>query len=492
MKLNAITFIQNNFKIYVCFLILICFNQLQPVIKFGSKYSTIKIDPWAACLIENPLNITQGVVNLTENGIISGAPIIFNNGTIVDSGNKLKLTGVINPENDSIILNGNCSFGGRNGTCLQPIFVSGKNNLISGSLAICNDITLLDSNTSVSMDVIPNLNANIYLNGGSLYLMENSLKFNDGFRLFGPGTVNEHGSKLLHGATTLTFNENLYFANAQDIQFSSDVILQENWTFSGNSTLSGNTSSLYLQNGTINIERGSSLLIKNMTLHGVHDENLICLDNAATVTFQNVMIYLDSDYAFPVGHFVISNQVKILGDCKFIYQSPMESIILSKATLTLDSGITFSYDPFCMRKDLIAFEDAYSTLELDGATLYATMAGMQLTTGSLVINNNSYLAGEKNALIDEGITFGNDNPQDDLYCQNLKGSTLEITSGSLKYRNILPTSWTMEKNQSAIIIDANCNLYLYEDLNIAPGFLHYKGPGGFFCAPGKTTNASCI
>jgi hypothetical protein len=469
----------------VCNLILFFFNQLQPVIIFGSKYSTIKIDSDAACIIENPLHIQQGVVTLNENGIITGAPIIFENGTIIDSGNKLKLTGIINPDTDTVILNGNGNFSGRNGTCYQPVFVSGKNNLISGSLAICNDITLQDSNTTVSVDLIPNLNANIYLNGGVLYIMENYLKFNDGFRLFGPGAIYESGSKLIHGALPLTFNEDLYFSNAQDIQFGANVTLQSKWTFSGNSTVDGNSNLLSLENGKIFIEKGSSLLIKNMTLHGVHDGNLICLDNKATVTFQNVTIYLDNEYTFSIGQFMISDQVTILGDCKFIYQSQIESIILSKSTLTLDQGITFSYDPGCMKQDLIVFEDAYSTLELDGATLHATMTGMQLTTGSLVINSNSYLSSEKHNTTDQGITFGNDTAQDDLYCQVSKGSILELTGGSLKYRNVLPTSWTMGDNLSSIKINTNSSLYLYENLNIEPGFLNYANHGGFFYAPGK-------
>jgi hypothetical protein len=484
-----------------CVFFYIISMQLQPAIIFGSKYSTIKIDPWAACIIEHPLYIEQGVVTLKENGVITGAPIIFDNGTdngtVIDNGNKLKLTGIINPSNDSVILNGNCNFYGRNGACLQPIFVSGKNNLISGSLAICNDITLQDSNTSVSIDMIPNLNANIYLNGGSLYLMENSLKFNDGFRFFGPGTVYESGSKFIFGGSPLMFNENLYFVDAEDLHFSADVILEATWTFSGSATIIGNSNILCLKNGKIFVERGSSLLIQNMALHDIHDGNLFCLDNNATLTLQNVTIYLDNDYTFSIGQLVISNQVTILGESKFIYQSQRESTILSRSTLTLDTGITFSYDSLSRRKDLIVFQDPYSTLELDGATLHATMPGMQLTNGCLLISRNSCLSSEtssseNNNNIDEGITFGDDAPQDDLYCDIVKGATLNVIQGSLKYANTLDSSLNMESTFSNILINNGCNFYLYENLNLGVGQITLMG-GNFYYIPGKnifgSTNA---
>ena len=461
-------------------------------VTFGSKYSTIKIDSGAACIFENPRYIENGVINREQYGIARGAPIIFKYSSFVDCGNKLKITGILDPNEYIFTLNGEGLFSGRTGSFYQPINVSGKNNIIEGNLTLGNNITLQDSNTSVSINLISNLNGNIYLNGGMLCLMENNLKFNDGKQIVGPGIICESGSKLIYGAKPLTFSENICFVDAEDIQFNADVTLQGNWTFSGNSTLGGNLNSFYIQDGKIIIDKNSSLLIKDIILHDIQDGNLFCMDNNATITFQNVTMYLANDYTFSIGKFATSDQVTFLGNCKFIYQSQMESVIASKSILTLDQGITFSYDPGNMRKDLIVFEDEYSTLNLNGATLHATMTGMQLTKGTLVINSNSYLSAEKNTLIDEGITMGNDNTVDDLSCQSLNGSSLELKTGSLKYRNVSPTSWVMENNLSSVAINANSNLYLYQDLNIAPGFLNYKGRGGFFYAPLKKTNGSLL
>lgn len=489
IKFHAIKFNYINF--FACSFALIFFNQLQPSnITFGSKYSSVKIDSGAACIVEHPLSMEQGIINREEYGIIRGAPITFKNSTLIDCGNKTKITATIDTNNYNIILAGNNIFSGRNGTIYQPIYVSGKNNLIEGNLTLCNDIILQDSNTSVSVNLISNLNGNIYLNGGMLCLMENNLKFNDEKRIIGPGTIYENGSKLIYGSKPLIFNENIYFIDAEDIRFNANVMLQAAWTFSGSATIEGNSNILRLQNGKIAVEKGSSLLIKNIVIHDVQGGNLCCLDNNATVTFQNAKIYLSNDYTFSVGKFAIADQVAFLGDGKFIYQSPMASTILSRSTLILDNGITFSYDPGCMRKDLIVFEDAYSTLALNGATLHATLTGMQLTKGYLDINNNSCMSSESNAFINEGITIGNDLEQDDLYCEISKSAKLELKSGSLKYRNVLPSSWRMGNLQSSLEINANCDLYLYQNLNIEPGVLSYKGRGGFIYAPGKKLNGS--
>lgn len=473
-------------KLYTCTLIFMFFNQLQSSsITFGSKYSTIKIDSGAACIVEHPLYIDQGIINREEYGLIRGAPIIFINSSLVDCGNKTKFTGVLDTNNYNFILAGNNIFSGRNGTVYQPISVSGKNNLIEGNLTLCNDITLQDQNTSLSVNLISNLNGNIYLNGGLLCLMENNLKFNDNHRIFGPGTISENGSKLVYGANPLTFGEKLYFVGAEDIQLNANSILESTWTFSGEAILDGNYNNFDLDEyGKIIIERGSSLLIKNLTMHDIQDGKLLCMDNSATVTFQNVKIYFSNDYTFSTGKFAIEDQVTFLGESKFIYQSSMASIITSRSTLILDSGMTFSYDPGCMRKDLIVFEDPYSLLNLNGATLHATLTGMQLKNGWLIVSRNSYLSSERTSNLDEGITFGNDSPQDDIYCDIAKGTKLSLIEGSLKYKNTIESTWSMGNNTSTLFINSGCNFYLYQNLNLGIGQITFMG-GNFYSVFGK-------
>ena len=69
----------------------------------------------------------------------------------------------------------------------------------------------------------------------------------------------------------------------------------------------------------------------------------------------------------------------------------------------------------------------------------------QLTQGYLLVNGNAYLSSEQNSNLDQGITFGDDCLQDDFYCEIEKGATLNLIEGSLKYRNVLDSSWNMER-----------------------------------------------
>lgn len=486
MSLKTINF-------YTCILTLVFFNQLESSVIFGSKYSMIKIDSGATCIIENPLYIENGVINTEPYGIVMGSEIIFDNSTLIDSGNKIRITATIGtnvPLNGyGIFLNGSNSFSGRAGTLYEPICVNSKDNLIQGNLTIYNDITLQDSNASVSVDLLTNLNGNIYLNGGMVCLLENSLKFKDGDRIVGPGTIYETGGKIIFGASPLTFSENMHFIDAEDIKVNSNITLQGAWTFSGNATIDGSLNSLYLSDsGSIIVDCGASLLIKNITIHGIQNGNIYCKDNNGTITFQNVNLYLEDDYTFSIGRFAILDQAKILGSSKFIYQSPMESTILSRSTLTLDAGITFSYDPGCMRSDLIVLQDPYSTLELNGATLHATLTGMQLANGFLLVSNNSYLSSEQSPTLDQGITFG-DGFGNDLALQILTSTKLEITRGSLKYKNIIGSSCIMQNMQSILQLDNGCNFYLYQNLNLGTGQITFMG-GNFYFVPGKLITGS--
>jgi hypothetical protein len=389
--------------------------------------------------------------------------------------------------NGVVVLDGDKIFSGQSGRLHQQINIRGKNNKIEGGLTIANDIVLNDSNSTVSIDLLSSVKGNVYLNGGSLYISDNNLRFDDKEKIVGPGKIYINGNKLIFGSKALTFDTPLYFVDAGDIQINDAVDLNSVWTFSGECMCEGSNNLLWLDvsSSKIIIESGSSVLFKNMVLHGVHTGNLLCMDNYSTITFQNVDIYFDSDFTFSQGHFDVLNSAKFIGNCKFIYNTIQPSTIASGATLVLDSGITFSYDPGNMRKDLIEFEDSSACLQLNGATLHATVTGLQLIKGCLEIEQNSYLESEKAGTFDEGITFGDGTVENDLHCTILKSSKLELLSGSLKYKNISASAWVMKNYMSELNVNAGCNLYLYQDLNLGQGTINYKGRGGLFNVPGK-------
>jgi hypothetical protein len=436
------------------------------------KDITIKVEPTSSILVD------PGMVVGYDNCTISLPTVKY----VITGARFNTYTSLLNG-NDEIFLNEG----------MLPLYtlVQNSGNYIIGNGGISGLITLYDSNAELNFDFGGKLLNYVQLNNGTVNLT-NDLEFGHEKNFLGSGKVNIASNDVGFGIKDTTWAGNLYWdGSCGSINLNANASISGTWTFSGNTTIDGNSSLLDLSDsGKIIVERGSSLLLKNITLYSVKIDDLFCMDNSGTVTFQNVKIYLDGDYTFSLGKLAFSNDVSILGNSKFIYNSPNQSIILSKSTLTLDSGITFSYDPANTRKDLISFQDDTACLQLDGATLHATLTGMQLTKGSLIVKYNSTLSSEKTDFVDEGITFGNDSADEDFYCEILKGSKLEIASGSLKYRNVSANACMMENNVSGLELKNNCNLYLYQNLNITPGVLTYENNGGFFCAPGKTVNGS--
>lgn len=179
-----------------------------------------------------------------------------------------------------------------------------------------------------------------------------------------------------------------------NVQLTGDVAIKDTCVvFDGRGSINGNGNSLTFDSSCLaSIGRSANILFSNMTLHGLQDTQLACLDNAATITFQNMTIVLDADYTFSTGRFDIVGDVCITGaGHSFIYTSTQQSKIQESSTLTLDSGVTFSYAPANQINNAICFRDATSILKLNNATLFATSAGLSLKKGTLLIDGASVL-----------------------------------------------------------------------------------------------------
>ena len=93
-------------------------------------------------------------------------------------------------------------------------------------------------------------------------------------------------------------------------------------------------------------------------MQGVDGSTIRCIDNSGTITFENVVMILDDDFTFSVGHFDIFKDFDVVGDgLQFNYQSTQQSTIQSNARFILEQGLTFSYDPMSSNRDLLNFVD---------------------------------------------------------------------------------------------------------------------------------------
>ncbi|KKQ49657.1 MAG: WD40 repeat, subgroup [candidate division TM6 bacterium GW2011_GWF2_38_10] len=245
---------------------------------------------------------------------------------------------------------------------------------------------------------------------------------------FNFNTINlqENTSLFFDNQTTLALDGNQYEIN-------------RTYTFKGNCTINGNNSTLIFgpQAGFF-IDKNATLLLQNITIKGLSDEQIRCMDCTSTVSFSgSVDFFMDNDYYFKHGRLVLTpaSHVNINNEYEFIYQSPCASIIGSAAMLQMTRNATFSYDPQDENRDLIQFASDDGIFSLKGATLVSSATGMRLTYGTFKINGeNNYLYSSGTTLSDS-IMLGNGIYEDNLLCQ-FEGGNVGIINGKVIWANV--------------------------------------------------------
>lgn len=446
-----------------------------------TKDSTIKVSSGACLVTNNKITNITGNIHFDPGSMLSGRGIDFAIGAITQNEKKIKITGGLDGQSN-ITLSGNKAFSGNGKQMSQALLVSGVNNRIDGEVVLSSPIQVLDSSSSVTLALTRSLNNDIILNGGTLYL-EEDLRFIDKKLIEGPGLVKLNNRQLDLGQRELIWDTPVTFENAQDITLGADLYLSAKLTFSGTNIIRGNGYSIILGDaGQVVLEKGSTLLLHHISVEGLQDSNLCCLDNAATITVQLSKIFLDGDFTFSLGSFrFLGNTMIGGGDHIFAYQSVMPSIIASNSALSLEAGLTFSYDPFVFKKDLLQFENNQSLLSLGGSTLYISTAGMELTTGQVYLSNSSYVVSkllinsETQEILTGGLFLGNNTSSDDCKLKLNTGSLLDIQEGRLVYRNVNSASWNMVNEICTLQMEANTTLTLEQTLNLGKGRLNLSG-----------------
>ncbi|MDR3551090.1 MAG: hypothetical protein P4L31_06785, partial [Candidatus Babeliales bacterium] len=215
------------------------------------------------------------------------------------------------------------------------------------------------------------------------------------------------------------------------------------------------------------------LTLQNVILQGISGSNVQLLDDTSVLKLDNVTWIQDGNVTFTHGSLVVDNLVTMQGPWTFAYQTSVASMINQNGTLALDAGFTFSYDPSSASQTLLSFNDATSQLLLNGATLHATLPGLLLTNGSLLVISDSIFSSETELVgtttIDNGITLGNGNALHDFSGDIAPGIQLQVAQGSLNYNNVALSSWIMENYLSTLFMGTNTTLRLYQTLDLDSG-----------------------
>lgn len=267
-------------------------------------------------------------------------------------------------------------------------------NTMLGFAVFEKGFTLASVTTTCTFDSVFPVSGPIRLGGGALFLKKD-LKFDNVTRIVNNGAIWGNGKYSVDFSPTLTTLKITEATSTRPLRFShTHVILNANIELTsplemrGGCKITGNGYTLKIgSGGSLSVRAGSTLLLDNITLSGVGGTNFTCLTNNATVTFRDCNLLLSRAWTFSRGSMLILSDVSFSGTVQFNYTTPLTSTIASEGMWYFDQGTTFSYAPARNRKDLLYMDDSTSMLYLNGASLFSTMTGIKLSTGTLVIDN---------------------------------------------------------------------------------------------------------
>lgn len=344
--------------------------------------------------------------------------------------------------------------------------------------------SLEDATTTCTFQGVFPISNSVALNGGTLYL-DNDLILSNGVVFTGDGSVHMGVYNLDFGKTNVTWDGNITWTmNGSSLSLYSSVNLDGEWSCDGTGEIKGHGHTLTLGNGgAIVVGPGSTLRLQNLNIESISGANIRCMADDSLLILDNVRWCQQEDLTctFTIGALQWHNRVKLSGVSSFAYQTIQTSTIHTDASLQLDPGFTFSYDPLGGGNNCLVFEDSSAELILNNATLHATSTGLLLSKGKLSIKGDSAICSEiweeeddneRVISTDEGISFGDGiSSSNDLKTVIRLGAQLRVMQGSFIYNNLLASSWSMENRLSTVHLLAGTRFVLNQSLDLGVGSL---------------------
>lgn len=417
---------------------------------FNTSMTGIESRSAAACLIREPgctfyiaqdclfSNITLECVYVDSLIVADGQQVFYDNCNIILPGAKFFITG--RRINDcTFLLESGQEIFVQDGVLPVSFMIEDSGNVIRGNGSIGGEIALISSTSELAMNLDGQVLNNITLGGGEISL-DSNLNFGRGNLFLDAGTVDLSYNSLNLCTQDLNWTSTVYWDSFSGrINLNSNVFLSSTWTISGNCIIDGNDNILDLSlGGKIYIERGSTLIFRNIKIACFCGTNIACLDNSGTIVFDRVKCKLFGDYYFQKGHFEVDDYWEIYnwGQNTFHYQSPEQSIIRRCSTITLRPSVVFSYEPPTTDRNLIYMAGSESIIHMICATLHSTSTGLQLTKGELKVEEDCYIHSDATTK-PEGIIWGDGLSLDnDLIIKICPSSELEVSSGFVVYKNL--------------------------------------------------------
>ena len=240
------------------------------------------------------------------------------------------------------------------------------------------------SGDTVTFDITESVESYMDLNDKTIVL-NGPLNLAPNLELYRGGFVDGQGHTItLEGDLTIPYGESLIIT--------SDTVLD------------GRGNTLYFDPyAVIAVENNATLTLRNMRIKNIFNDYsrpiIRPLGNQSQVALQDLELALGCDVNFFDGQLFIHDDVIVTGTSVFLYRSTQPCYICDAATLGFDKGSTFSYSPYSRDKHLIQMLSKTACMYLDGATLYASPAGIRLSNGMLCLDNNVTLSSYPERLI---------------------------------------------------------------------------------------------
>jgi hypothetical protein len=308
---------------------------------------------------------------------------------------------------------------------------------IKGFVNVSNGLTVA-ADASVSIDTfgVP-VHGTLSLGNNSALTLPKDLRLAPDSALVIGSDVDEYARLAADAAGSVIYmGGDWAIPSTRTLVISGDVIID-----GGNNTLSlGNVSSIF------SIRDGSSLTLRNMSITGLVD-GASPFVGSGTVIFENCILNVASDAtvnlgASNVGHgsIKIDDDVIIRGNGTLSFAGAGLFTINANSSLTVDDGATLAYA--CYDKVSFVMTDATSVLYMRNSTLEALEAlgaGLQLTKGTVIIDNHVVFNNGDNDDEALGIILGDGTEANDVTLKIRAAANLEA-AGVFVYNNVDPSA----------------------------------------------------
>ncbi len=334
-------------------------------------------------------------------------------------------------------------------------YIKNTNNLIRGDGHINGNIILQETGAEVTLGFNGAVDTDIQLNGNKAILNDN-LAFSQDYDFKNTGTINLNNRILFYGNQNHTWTDTLYWDGSYaTIKLNSDLFLSGKMTFSGICQIDGNNHKLeLLPTGKIIIERGSTLLFKDINLDGIGNDNLICSDNQSKIQFDNTKLNFTDNYTFSIGHFEIFNHADFKGSYTFVYASGEASYIKPHSELSFNDDIRLEFNAPIVAP--IIFDDSTAHLKLSNAEINVSSTGCQITRGTVILDN--YVTFDVTSTETyNSLIIGDGTEDNDVTIQCNPAANIIFQSGAFVYNNYTSNKFISLSNSTKLTRNPGTN-----------------------------------